>query len=248
MFAHDETMDVKDHSGEGESALVHGKSISVGDSEGDADEGSSTVRALSQITGDENAPEAQNATSHMETLPSDDQSRGPAQRRCEEYALLSKSAKRRVRKGVKKEEMRNAAGDGPNEKTGTGEMVYDWHHKRDMDKEKSFGRIRRWRKRRLARGTDMFSICPGSHHFFDCRHVFKVLCSSCEYCWDRGIWDFDYHTRDYSIHMRLKQPCPDCLHLSADEYPAQMEIFQNLLNCCFDRQYFISAHSTLENI
>jgi hypothetical protein len=97
----------------------------------------------------------------------------------EEYRWLSKASKRRVRKRIQKQNIRDKADVAvENRKTrfltrfesSNGDNVAD--------------RLSEWRKGRLEVGADPFTHCYGNWHVFDCGHVISVLCSFCALAWD----------------------------------------------------------------
>jgi hypothetical protein len=159
-----------------------------------------------------------------------DQDPTPGHRRCSNYQSLSKSSKRRVRRGVKKEEMRSEPGV-PLEICSSGNQIWDFFHEKYVDEKMSLKRIQRWRERRIARKSDPFSTCGGEIHYFDCRDSFTVLCTCCAKSWRTGSYE-DCMTTKRSMTFRFKQPCPDCLRLPRQEYRSWQKLIKGSPDLC----------------
>ncbi|KAK7187636.1 hypothetical protein PSPO01_06370 [Paraphaeosphaeria sporulosa] len=170
-----------------------------------------------------------------EPSPNDNSGHEPVHRRCGNYQSLSKSAKRRVRRGVKAEEMRSRHDDPPAIRLSE-EKVFDWFHVGEVQQGMSLGRIHRWRKRRLSRKANPFVNCVGEFHHFDCRHIFKVLCKNCAQGWRAGHSCFApcISTMHKSDHLHFKQPCPHCLKLPAEKYLARKKLIKGTSDPCRD--------------
>jgi hypothetical protein len=207
-------------------ALLRGPSVmraveSTGGGAGEGtDEDLNGLRGTSEDSGDYHILWLFETDNDAETSSGTCQDFTTVQRRCSNYESLSKSSKRRVRRGVKKEEMR----DQPKVSTSTllgQNQKFDHFHDKFMDQRMSQERFQEWRKRRIARKSNPFSTCYGMLAHFDCRHVFKALCRDCHISWEqstprtcsiREIYGLPQFRGIYGLpQFCFKQQCPSCL-------------------------------------
>ena len=136
----------------------------------------------------------------------------------EGYSKLSKSSKRRSRKGIQKT-LAKAEKPGPSLRLTKSE-------KSKAPKDPEQKRIAQWRKRKLERKADPFTECYTVWHNFSCGHHYRVICAACDESWEKGI------TRKCPLQERRKKgenippdelyrkfPHP-CVICPWNEYPA----------------------------
>ncbi|PSN62062.1 hypothetical protein BS50DRAFT_136504 [Corynespora cassiicola Philippines] len=126
------------------------------------------------------------------------------------YRWLSKSSKRRIRKGKQKQ-------------TGSLQSI-------DLVDPEVLPAPRHlvdWRLKELQKGFDSFLLCRGALHLFTCGHVIAILCKECSQFWDQnpernthkhmGICMKSPEKENFSSTRQLKiaAPCPKCQPLSA---------------------------------
>ena len=97
----------------------------------------------------------------------------------EGYSKLSKSSKRRSRKGIQKT-LAKAEKPGP-------PLRLTKPEKNRAPKGLEQERIAQWRKRKLERKTDPFTKCYTVWHNFSCGHHYQVICAACNKSWEKGI-------------------------------------------------------------
>lgn len=134
------------------------------------------------------------------------------------YSKLSKSSKRRSRKGIQKA---LAKADKPGLS-----LRLTKPEKNRAPKDSEQKRIAQWRKRKLERKTDPFTKCYTVWRNFSCGHPYQVICATCDESWEKGI------TRECPLQERRKKrqfippnelyreiPHP-CVICPWNEYPA----------------------------
>lgn len=131
----------------------------------------------------------------------------------EEYSKLSKSSKRRSRKGIQKT-LAKAEKPGPSSR-----LTKPEESKAPKDPEQK--RIAQWRKRKLERKTDPFTECYKVWRNFSCGHHYQVICVACDESWEKGItrkcpFQGENIPPD-ELYRKFPHPCVIC---PWNEYPA----------------------------
>jgi hypothetical protein len=162
----------------------------------------------------------------------------PKQQKLESYQWLSKSSKRRVRKGMQKVDQKLKEKEGAakedadkNEEyhTPEGLAATEEVNKSKFEFPSKVGnvpkRIAQWRERKLERKTDPFTLCFGRWHHFACGHRISVLCIGCTMSWAYGYSKrckryaaarraYDTGTQDEGdvsgINCHFELACPKC--------------------------------------
>ena len=96
-----------------------------------------------------------------------------------EYSKLSRSGKRRVRKGIQKT-LAKTEKPGPS-------LRLTKPEKNRAPKDPEQKRIAQWKKRKLERKTDPFAECYTVWHNFSCGHRYRATCAACDESWEKGI-------------------------------------------------------------
>jgi hypothetical protein len=155
------------------------------------------------------------------------------------YHWLSKSSKRRVRKGMQKKKLELSKGENmateedeilgsEEESESNTEAIEEGvnNSRKGPSSERTVPkRLAQWRKRKLERKTDPFSLCYGTWHHFACGHRISVLCLGCDWNWRTGNSGpcvryiavqraIISSTRDRGKvggrNCHFDMPCPDC--------------------------------------
>ncbi|KAF2241009.1 hypothetical protein BU26DRAFT_185908 [Trematosphaeria pertusa] len=143
----------------------------------------------------------------------------PSDQKAKAYKWLSKSSKRRIRKGMQKQK-RTIQGDHGKERAPS--SAESWL------REMTFGRQRkddegmaRWRRMKAGSDSSLLSECRGPLHQFACAHRFQVLCPSCADAWELGISRQCPHklteTKEAKTNLCFERRCPGCKIQSWDQ-------------------------------